>query len=115
MKWLYGTVSILRSTENEFIWGGNGLFQGDALGGRVHDTALQRSLVEAAEATVKELGNQLEVVAFRDDVYVIADPVTAVKANSLIDERRGWLRASIRPRRFAQGSPSSARRTTVKR
>ena len=74
VKWLYGTASILRSTENEFVWGGNGVFQGDTLGGRVHDTALQRSLVEAAEATVKELGNQLEVVAFRDDVYVIADP-----------------------------------------
>ena len=88
VKLLYGTASILRSTENEFVWGGNGVFQGDALGGRVHDTALQRSLVEAAEATVKELGNQLEVVAFRDDVYVIADPVTAVKANSLIDEVR---------------------------
>ena len=43
--------------------------------------------MEATEATVKELGN-LEVVAFRDDVYVIADPVTAVKANSLIDEVR---------------------------
>ena len=52
VKWLYGTASILRSTENEFVWGGNGVFQGDALGGRVRDTALQRSLVEAAEATV---------------------------------------------------------------
>ena len=56
VKWLYGTASILRSTENEFVWGGNGVFEGDALGGRVHDTALQRSLMEAAEATVKELG-----------------------------------------------------------
>ena len=57
--------------------------------GRVHDTALHRSVVEAAEAaTVKELENQVEVVAFRDDVYVIAAPVTAVKANSLIDEVR---------------------------
>ena len=44
--------------------------------------------MEAAEATVKELGNQREVVAFRDNVYVIADPVTAIKVNSLIDEVR---------------------------
>ena len=52
------------------------------------------------------------------EVYVIADPVTAVKANSLIDEVRltqTGLRASIRPRRIAHGSPSSARRTTLKR
>ena len=88
VKWLYGTASFLRTTEDEFVWGCNGVFQGDALGGRVHDTALQRSLVEAAEATVKELGNQLDVVAFRDDVYVIATPTTAVAANSLIDEVR---------------------------
>ena len=32
VKWLYGTASILRSTENEFVWGGDGAFQGDALG-----------------------------------------------------------------------------------
>ena len=60
-KWLYGTPSMLRMASGDWMWGGEGFFQGDPYAGRAHDTLLQAALIQAAEASVKEYRVQLEI------------------------------------------------------
>ena len=59
-KWYYGTPSILRTSSGEWMWGGEGFFQGDPYAGRAHDTLLQAALIQAAETTVEEYRQELE-------------------------------------------------------
>lgn len=103
LKWCYGAPSLLRLGDSDFHEAGAGVYQGDALGGRVHDTTLQLALISAAEQTVAEIVRGRDeagaspaqeedtlcvIIAFRDDVYVLAEPQVAVKANHNIDIER---------------------------
>ena len=88
------------------MWGGEGFFQGDPYAGRAHDTLLQAALIQAAETTVEEYRQELErrggnrdqvgeegsitdddliLLGYRDDVYVIGEAEIAMKANEKID------------------------------
>jgi len=92
--WLYGTPIMLKFGEREWMWAEEGSMQGDALGGRIHDTGLQHALIAAAKKTVHEWkqkgkdDEELTIVAYRDDIYVVADPEMAVMTNDNVDELR---------------------------
>ena len=92
--WLYGTPIMLRFGEKDWMWAEEGSMQGDALGGRIHDTGLQHALIAAAKKTVHEWrqkGNdeeELTIVAYRDDIYIVADPEMAVMGSDNVDELR---------------------------
>ena len=104
-RWYYGTPSLLRMSSGEWMWGEEGFFQGDPYAGRAHDTLLQAALIQAAEECVtqhrlephqahpaSETGSLTEddliIVAFRDDVYVIGEAEIVIKANEAIDKHR---------------------------
>ena len=94
-RWLYGTPSLLR-TGDDFIWATNGVYQGDALGGRIHDTALHFALMKAAKetATAYDLENaddELVIVAYRDDVHITGTTEVAIHNNTQVDKFREEL------------------------
>ena len=93
-------------SSGEWMWGGEGFFQGDPYAGRAHDTLLQAALIQAAEVTVQEYRQVIErkearrdpvseegslteddlvLLAFRDDVYVVGEAEIAMMANEKID------------------------------
>ena len=106
---MYGTPSLLRMSSGEWMWGAEGFFQGDPYARRAHDTLLQAALIQAAQESVKRdrdeqahedvpmepvsetgsiLDDDLVVLAFRDDVTIIAAAEMAMMANEIIDEYR---------------------------
>jgi hypothetical protein len=112
LSWCYSTPAMLMHGES-VVWGREGAFQGDGMGGRIHDTGLHDALIVAAKRVKDEwdvaIGDQqrkeadgeegvdsstpiekkeLCLVAFRDDLYVIGTPLTACFANKVIDEVR---------------------------
>ena len=61
----------------------------------MHDTALQYALEEAAKQAVEESrgrgaqeGKMLWIIAYRDDIYIVADAEMAAIANTKVDEVR---------------------------
>ena len=68
--------------DDEVIWGQEGVYQGDPIGGRVHDTGLQPVLVQVAqEVSDRYPKDQVYIIAFRDDVHFVrpVDPVVWTK------------------------------------
>jgi hypothetical protein len=71
INWLYGNPAMLM-VGDECLWGREGVFQGEPLAGRIHDTALQGPLEEAVGRTAIQYPNsQVHIVAFRDDAYIV--------------------------------------------
>jgi hypothetical protein len=100
--WKYGTSSLLQVAPEEgmHVWGHTGVYQGCPLGGRLHDTALQLALMQAAKASTERAREGLDthtptekiyIIAFRDDVHVVCTTQRAIDTSKLIDETRERL------------------------
>ena len=76
INWAYGTPAMMVHGDR-VLWGQEGSYQGDPLGGRIHDTAFQPVLEEASRLTATQFPlERVHVLAFRDDAYVVG-PATA--------------------------------------
>ena len=80
INWLYGNAAMLgmRGVEG-VVWGREGVLQGDPLGGRIHDTGLQKPIVDAVKRTAQKYPDQrVHVIAFRDDTYILGEATAAL-------------------------------------
>jgi hypothetical protein len=78
--------------DGTWTWGREGFYQGDALASRAHDCLLQQAAVEAGKECVEKMSqddpDELWVIMFRDDIYVVSSPDVATTANDYIDTKR---------------------------
>jgi hypothetical protein len=80
LHWWYGNAAMLEynDADTTIIWGQEGGFQGGPLAGRIHDTGLQVSLLEVAQQITDDHSEEeVLLIAFRDDVHVVAKPVVS--------------------------------------
>ena len=110
-KWFYGTPALLRMQDGSWTWGREGFYQGDAVASRAHDCLLQKAAIQAGKSCVEKMRQQTEalrktggvefesladpdelwVIMFRDDVYLLGEVGTVLEANDQFDkDRQHW-------------------------
>jgi hypothetical protein len=107
-KWFYGTPALLRMQDGSWTWGREGFYQGDAVASRAHDCLLQKAAIQAGKSCVEKMRQQTEalrktggvefesladpdelwVIMFRDDVYLLGEVGTVLEANDQFDKDR---------------------------
>jgi hypothetical protein len=73
VNWLYGNPAMLMiEGVAGCLWGVEGVFQGDPMAGRIHDTAMQKPLIESVNRTAIRFPSlKIHAIAFRDDAYFL--------------------------------------------
>ena len=106
VAWCYGTNAMLVNDAG-VVWGKEGVFQGDPLGGRIHDTAFQPALELAVKRTAVLYPNSpVHVIAFRDDAYVVGEAEAALYCHKqLVEERRVITGVEGAPEKFEAYCP----------